>query len=491
MADSSTGDLALSVLRALGISNVPAPIITDKSITTIVGSQLLVGGDIDVSEVVITNPSDTPMAISAIPLTSVNGLGAMPIAAGATIRLQGFRSDIFLYSPAAGKSITTLVSRRSPLFNQYSQRCIAASHRVGTPTQLVSGIKTITSRNVIFFRPDGDVSDLQFVFQNWYWDNSYNEAVVGNDITVTASIEYPAGVFNRIKFGGKVSRLMPGGVAITLVSDTLPITGKAGDKAVLWTCQDLPAAGNNFVVSLIEGSTAFDQNVNSDATDAGGAAGNWNYAYAPIVLGTCAAPNPKSYVIAGDSISRGQADNVPSATRGAYGWPARAMDNAGQTYVKLAKSGMGSNTFINGVFVRDLISKLRFSHILTQIGTNDLQGGGTAQAVINMVGRVAQVFGSAKPVFATFVPRNTSTDGYTTIANQTMTPAKFQQFNDLLRSFNVPVLDAADAASSGRNSGIWRIDQGAMTNDGTHPNSVGAAVIASDTYLQNKLKAIA
>ena len=78
---------------------------------------------------------------------------------------------------------------------------------------------------------------------------------------------------------------------------------------------------------------------------------------------------------------------------------------------------------------------------------------------------------------ATITPRSTSTDSFATTVNQTpLNAAVLTEVNDYIRTLPSPlagVIEASDAASSARNSGLWKVTGAAQyaTSDGLHPST--------------------
>jgi hypothetical protein len=90
-------------------------------------------------------------------------------------------------------------------------------------------------------------------------------------------------------------------------------------------------------------------------------------------------------------------------------------------------------------------------------------------------------------ILYTYTPRNTSTDGWTTLAGQTVDPnqAVRAQANAWLMTLTHPallgVVDANAAAEDPTVPGKWRVDLGSMTADGTHCRPLGYRTITAAT----------
>src|SRR4051812_41133188 len=77
------------------------------------------------------------------------------------------------------------------------ERLIAS--RLSVPTNTQNGLLSMMSRLGSFARDD--ISSIKLAWTNWIADGSMVN-IAGNVLSVAASIEYPAGTFTQIKFGG-------------------------------------------------------------------------------------------------------------------------------------------------------------------------------------------------------------------------------------------------------------------------------------------------
>jgi hypothetical protein len=169
-----------------------------------------------------------------------------------------------------------------------------------------------------------------------------------------------------------------------------------------------------------------------------------------------------------------------------------------------------SDTFANfnvGVKRFGLLGGGIATDAICEYGSNDIYGGGRSlaqmqAAAIAAWGKIAAL-GIGRIWQCTITPRTTSSDGWTTTANQAVVGAGTNNtvrigFNDWMRA-GAPLvdgaavvtgtpgallageaghplagrLDIADIAETSRNSGIWKVTGGAWTADGTHPLVLG------------------
>lgn len=357
------------------------------------------------------------------------------------------------------------------------------------------------------------------------YSNSFNGGggLPANTIYVRAAIEDAAGILHRVTFNGQAEiALVP---MATVFSDPVGIGYSAGGRfrtrtfvRVANVGEQVPRAYLTKNSPYVDGFASDDQTTVSSptwSTDGGfhfGPAG----VFAEFTDATC--------VIAalGDSITAGQNDATANADK--QGWLMRALNNQ-YPYINLAApadTAAGFKPPSTGATSRKprvlLMGGCNYAVVL--YGTNDL---GTGQNVAQLQGGLVAVWRASalrgqKVIGCTIPPSTTSSDGFTTLGNQTVAASNSVRtgFNDWLRA-SAPVdpttgvavaigtsgaltvgqtghplwayWELADTVESARNSGKWRVDQGAIT-DGTHPNAAGAALMAAGADL-TKLGSIA
>lgn len=151
----------------------------------------------------------------------------------------------------------------------------------------------------------------------------------------------------------------------------------------------------------------------------------------------------------------------------------------GATFVSLAGTGFRNEAMRHA------------THVFMDWGPNDLiqaapsNGLATIRATLQESWDMAAAAG-AEVIGATITPRTTSTDGWTTEANQTVTAGyndfARQALNAWIRTVPPPlsaVIDKA-AAVEGTDPSKWKATAGtARTGDGTHPNALGQTEMAA------------
>jgi hypothetical protein len=314
---------------------------------------------------------------------------------------------------------------------------------------------------------------LVYVFANFM--NSGGGEVDGpNDIIVRAAHEWASGFIVPVRFGGKrAGTVEPGGL---LYSDPIGVTQAVGSTYWSRTNVSVASAGQKWPLLVTRaGSAGVTQHTTfTDLTLSGSIQDASLFrGYGPVAI--LAFPNtPNQPVIgwAGDSISAGSSD-------GDTGWPTRwlanhyALQNVSYSNGRLGHWGGPSTSNWRRAPLLDPCSD-----VIVALGINDLitaQATTLAQMQTLAIAAWDRWRVQGKRIHAaTVLPSTTSTDGWTTVGNQTVTSyeALRVQFNDWLRT--VPsqitkVVDAADAAETARNSGKWKSTGGAWVSDGLHP----------------------
>lgn len=214
----------------------------------------------------------------------------------------------------------------------------------------------------------------------------------------------------------------------------------------------------------------------------------------PCVTAVIGTPtqNYPSVAMLGDSNLVGRDDATPDAF-GNYGHIAKALYSAGPggasvPVMNLAQSGERATTITNGLGSARLTLLKYASHVITNYGANDLRGGAEIPSVLQdaLTTLWAMLRGRGLRVIEqTIVPFTTSTDNWTTTANQTY-GANFQPggYRDQMNTFKVNALatglidgliDVNTVLADATDPSKWAIGAGAtaLTADGQHANSAG------------------
>ncbi|APW38970.1 hypothetical protein RD110_18625 [Rhodoferax koreense] len=357
---------------------------------------------------------------------------------------------------------------------------------------------------------------------------TFSAAAIGDvacayDKTITGcSIEYPLGQINRVTFGGANGILVPGGVNSLVYSDQVldSVTGKvlkipAGAKFIehvsytrsdggttwdmpqeVWNSFDGNSDPNlgeysNYHTGADASQTAFAANPYKaiNLRQAWGACGIFADGVAPFV----------SVLIDGDSIATGSGGDNTTVKIENTGYVARGLGSnvAGGSgcvipYMRMTCPQASLDSSINSQGSYSLMANGRVTHVIQEMLINNVFGSNSFEMIQSklltqwLLWRARGV----KVIQCTALPATDSTDGWATVANQTVraTEAVRVKINDWIRTVPWPleaVFDAADrvevdaSGALARNGGRWIVSLGQPTPDGTHPSPVVAAAAAA------------
>ncbi len=334
--------------------------------------------------------------------------------------------------------------------------------------------KSLMSRTFHYARTN--ITSLQLALPNWWINGSASsEQLIAGIATTTASIEYPAGTFTRVTFGGSATGTIP--ASGTLVSDPVSVSIPNGAEfwvriflenshGIVFTGQGDPNFGDAMTAST---SIVSDQTMGGTVASTTGAS-----IYMPAaIIGTTTQP---SVFIVGDSRVYGNADQSDDAS-GDVGEVARAI-GPNFAYVNAGASGLRTDyliDFLNADFPSDAnMFKLASyaSDVINQTAVVDVILGSTTPQVENSLTTLWALFPSHIPVYQTTMPPwTTSTDGWTTLANQTPNSDDAARIgtNDFIRttpSGLAGYFEVANLMESSQDSGLWKVP--GYTTDGVH-----------------------
>jgi hypothetical protein len=285
-----------------------------------------------------------------------------------------------------------------------------------------------------------------------------------------------------------VSLTSGGRITSDEIDVTIPAGAKFWERTVILTSATVP------VIVLPETPANIgsdDGNVSGDSGNSGTispGATNANVIGCQAILGTVNATNARSFVIIGDSLCFGALDDTGIGVMGSSGFVARALDDLGIPYFKWAFGGQqATNAATLSPTLNADVGTMDFSDVICQYGLNDLRLGRTQALLLADYQTLYGLanFAGANKWQTTLTPRSTSTDSWATTANQSPQTdgnmAALNSVNAAIRAglANVHgVIEAADAAMSARDSDIHKAPP-IGTEDGTHFNSVRAALVAS------------
>lgn len=361
-----------------------------------------------------------------------------------------------------------------PYLGQVATRCFIPEN-----TNLTS--KQNNSRTVHIARDN--ITSLQFLFPNWHCKTGGGEQGLGASATLFASIEYPLGTTpQRIYFGGAQSVVIPD--LTTAISDILNIVIPRGAPFAVKTFYANPngilyAFGRNASTDgFLEGTA----NAASGLTDQTLTTTNPTASVAGY--GPCAIigmTSRSSIFLSGDSRVLGVSEsNVSQDPTGAKGEFERSIAKE-FAFINASAGGDRIAVAVAGYTLRLALAQY-CTHVLINYGINDLNNGrSTAQIMADLV-TLAGMFGSKPVRCSTVAPYTTSTDGWTTTANQTVSGIEANRvaLNKSIRRVPAPfagIVEIADAVESGRDSGLWKAN---FTPDGLHENSAATLAIEQE-----------
>jgi peptidoglycan hydrolase-like protein with peptidoglycan-binding domain len=337
-----------------------------------------------------------------------------------------------------------------------------------------SSDKSLMSRTFHYARTN--ITSLQLVLPNWWINGSASaEQLIGGPATTTASIEYPAGTFTQVTFGGSATGTIPAGG--TLVSDPVSVSIPNGAEfwvriflenshGIVTTGQGDPNFGDAMTAST---SIVADQTMGGTVASTTGSS-----IYMPAaIIGTTTEP---SVFIVGDSRTYGNDDQSDDAS-GDAGEEARAI-GPNFAYVNAGASGLRTDYLID-FMEADAPSDANMyklasyaSDIVNETGIVDVILGSTTAQIEGNLQTLWNSFPPGIPVYQTTMPPwTTSTDGWTTLANQTPNSDDAARIatNDLIRttpSHLAGYFEVANVVESSRDSGLWKVL--GYTTDGVH-----------------------
>lgn len=380
---------------------------------------------------------------------------------------------------------------------QYSKRAlVAAGNRMNLAQGLSSGGNRMVSSKIK--RRNGRVAlaNLRMRFVNWYVTGGGVETANSADLTVTASVEYPAGTFHQVKVANAasftVSRLVD-----YVDTDAVGIVIPANADYWVHTWADA-GSGNNYPISVAQGRAAIDGYESgasvTDKTMTGGESGGASNTYGPaIVYGEAFAFAP-CVLIVGDSIGNGSNDRT-SSTGDAYGnagYLERLIAPAGCNLINFGIPSCKSQDLATNGYASlrrrlSLLQGLTVTTIVNQFGINDITADRTLSQLLADQASWNSVLSALSDniLMATLLPKTTGSWG--DAGGQAIASAAREAirvaYNAAVRAGTITnqtgVIDPAIFAETAIDSGRWRADGGPWTDDGTHQISVGAAGIAS------------
>lgn len=295
----------------------------------------------------------------------------------------------------------------------------------------------------------------------------------GGTLTLTASVEYPVGVFTQVKFAGSATGSIPNGS--TLLSDDVTVAIPAGSNFYVRTYGTNPGG---VIAARMTNGNDFDfgearESGTSGITDKtmGGTYTNSfpGYIYGPMaIVGPTTGP---SVFVLGSSTSGGfnNQGGLPYGPDNGTITPSLAPTIANTLLSAYNQSAAQANAASN--LIPSTLGPY-LTHVIGAIGQNDIRNGDSAATVLTALNNVKTKYASGKIFFGqTFGPDTTSSDGWTTSGGQTPSASNAQRiaYNNLVRagvSGWAGYFEIADVWETARNSGIWKTPN--WTDDGLH-----------------------
>ena len=311
------------------------------------------------------------------------------------------------------------------------------------------------------------ISSLRAVWSHWYGNGVSPGA--GKNMTITAEVEYPNGVYTPITFGGKstVTVLPLTNVTCDPVAVSIPngaifrirglYTGccnqTRGPNATIGEGSVFPATGLNLVTAR---SATF----------------NANFTYTPsVVIG---ATTKRSVMIIGDSHPSGLGDSYTRAD-GSYGTVGGALNV--YPWAQMVQWGGSPADYLAGAGPLQAELVQYATDVVVELGGNHLFDGDTAAFTLAQQAAIKALYPTKTFHLTTISPKTTSTDNWATLANQTVIANESE-----LQAYNIAVLanamgystpiNLATVMESTPGSGKWKVDGTAnkYTVEGVHPS---------------------
>jgi hypothetical protein len=340
------------------------------------------------------------------------------------------------------------------------------------------------------------ISSFQIVVQNVFLNAS--DAVPwtengpgGPGAVITASVEYPAGIFTQITFGGVAQGIILDKDVLfsDFVNIAIPI------NTIFWIRLFYQNAGG--VVFYSTQNNAIYGDLLNFGTGAlvdqtmGGAITNHPLlcSYGPLAI---IGPTTRASVfVIGNSIAA--TFNVPEtiARLGDTGLVMPSVCNQMASLNMSAPSAYANPSVANYLFraampvTRRMVGSY-YSHVICQLGINDASSFSTDQLATDLRAIYAMFPPEIKIYQTTITPYTSSTDGWVTLANQTINVGQATRtgVNELIRAGQFDRLsgyfETADVLESSRNSGKFTVHSPPpVTDDGVHPNAAGYALVTA------------
>lgn len=415
----------------------------------------------------------------------VNDLNVLSTELDTTVKAIASAQGVGNLSGAANSAGVTIPST-GQINARYGYQGVVATH-CALMTDFYATNKQMSSRSHHFARDD--ISSLKLAFANWYVDagGGYVEKGTGADATLIATVEYPAGTFTPATLNGQPTMTLPDG--LTTVTDEVKVSIPRG--AAFWVRTYWQSTAGILYLKMGWNNAAGDQ---AEFAASGIADKTQGGTYTPTQAGRYFGPaaiisntSCASVFLLGDSRINGQNDTADAT--GDVGQLARSIGRE-FGYINVGIPGDRASAVATGYAKRLDLSKY-CSHVVSNLGTNDLFQGNSAATIQGNIQTIATAFARAgrSVYWATITPSTTSTDSWATTANQTVKTSEANRVavNNWLRTGGIPYLlghfECADPVETARDSGVWKAP--GRTTDGTHETQLANLEIRDAIYPRN------
>lgn len=352
------------------------------------------------------------------------------------------------------------------------------ARRIGfVPNTLTASQKQMMSRSAHF--ASDAISSLKVVLYNFYVDGTGVEVGSGATASFTASVEYPAGTFTRILFGGNVTGTAPSASLLTSDDTSVSIPNGAQFWIKVWRADAngiVYVGGQTYLKSTallgdafnFSGTTVPDTTMNTTATNL-----DANNQYFPAAV--VAMTRKGSIHIIGDSITAAAYDTLDATGNiGPFGrWVNHAYVSCGRSGDRADWAATGSNSALRrslGQYASDVI---------IQYQVNDLLAGRSAAQVQADLVTLGNLFKAAYPSVRTWLPTAIPmTNAANTVPNSA-NPARVT-VNDWKRTSPAPYngfIEIANTIENGVNGGLFA--NVTYTTDGIHGTQACYVAVAA------------
>ena len=325
--------------------------------------------------------------------------------------------------------------------------------------------------------PDGATS-FRLLLTNWSFQSAGSELLGSATQTFRAAIEYPAGTFTQITWGGSASKVVAIGGDTGLcdpINLAIPVGARAWLRVFVTTpgttifCYNTATrwtAGGD--AAVITGAT--DQTMSGTVVDGG----SNNFIFPAVVVGTT---TKASFVILGDS--RAASVSTAPDSNGALGCIAPSL-GAAVPWANYAVTATKLWHMTRNCPRTAELARTYFSHILTEYGINDVgevPARGLAKIQYDLASFKRRF--NTQCIIATTLQPTTTDPGtpaaaYSTLGQQSLLSSEGDRlaWNSYIAGLptrisaccdiNAPVCDLA--------TGKWKVSAGILTGDGVHGN---------------------